>query len=269
MSENSGFFTPPVTRIPIAESGHTLISSSPMGWCELYRVERDGRFRVLKVLKPEYRDKEPYESLLRKEFDIGYSLSHPGICEVYAFWKHPSFGNAIEMEWVDGVSMKEALQVEKWSKEKRYRMLFELCDALQYVHSRQVVHKDLKPSNVMVTHNGSHVKIIDFGMSDQDSDVTRLPGGTRAYAAPELLAGRVADQRSDIYSLGKIISLLNPSLGRIVKKCCQTDPDFRYQDVEEVRKALQRHRYSPLVGCWWSLWPCWVYSCGIWVLCQA
>lgn len=218
-----------------------------MGWCELYRVEKEGRFRVYKVLKPEFRDKEPYERLLRKEFEIGYSLSHPGICEVYAFFRHHSFGNAIEMEWVDGINLKEALETERWSSEKRGRILDELLDALQYIHSRQVVHKDLKPSNIMITHNGDHVKIIDFGVADQDCDVTRLPGGTRSYAAPELLEGGVADQRSDIYSLGKILTLSHPSLGRIARKCLQTDPSMRYQDVVEIKKALQRHRSRPLV----------------------
>ena len=223
--------------------GPRLIHSSESGWSETWLIDKDGRFRILKALKPSFRGQARYESLLRKEYEIGYSLSHTAIREVYDFRNIPELGNCIEMEWVDGVTLAEFLSKGHPGKTILRKIALQLCDALSYLHSKQIIHRDLKPSNILITHNGNYVKLIDFGLSDADSwSILKGPAGTESYAAPELLAGDPVDNRTDIWSLGKVISQLLPNERRIINRCLKENPDERFQDVAEVRSALERKR---------------------------
>ena len=254
MPEDSTFFTnrgsaPLTSREPLNKrslsgaEGPRLIHSSESGWSETWLIDKDGRFRTLKALKPSFRGQTRYESLLRKEYEIGYSLSHTAIREVYDFRNIPELGNCIEMEWVDGVTLAEFLSKGHPGKNTLRKIALQLCDALSYLHSKQIIHRDLKPSNILVTHNGNYVKLIDFGLSDADSwSILKGPAGTESYAAPELLAGNPVDNRTDIWSLGKVISLLLPEERKIVRRCMMENPDERFQDVDEVRSALERKR---------------------------
>ena len=217
------------------------IHRSERGWTELYRVERDGKFRVLKAIRPDLRGQHRYEALLRKEYEIGYSLDHPAIRAVYAFGHSEVLGNYIEMEWVDGCSLGEYLMKHRPDRKLSCRFLLQLCDALSYLHARQIVHRDLKPSNILVTHNGLNLKLIDFGYSDSDSHaVLKAAAGTASFAAPELLAGGPVDCHADIYSLGKIIALLLPDRRGLVRRCTADDPARRYPDADRVAAALRR-----------------------------
>ena len=249
MLEDSQFFdTPPRTDITAGGDAPELIHSSAGGWCELWRVEKEGRFRVYKALRPAFRGQQRYETLLRKEFEIGYNLSHPNICETYGYRDIHGIGNAIEMEWVDGCSLQDLLGRGEIPKATSRRIVLQLCDALGYIHSKQVIHRDIKPSNILITHNGANVKIIDFGLSDADAwAIHKSPAGTAAYAAPELLAGEAVDARADIWSLGIIVSLLMPSRRRIVRRCTAVERDGRYSDAAEVKAALQHHHAPRLV----------------------
>jgi len=234
----SGFFYPPAAA---ADEVITLelIYSSQCGWCELYRGNKEGRFRIYKCLQPRFRGDATYERLLRKEFEIGYSLSHINICEYYSFLTLPELGNAIEMEWIDGESLDALLDAGKIDARSSGKIISELCDALSYMHSKQVIHRDLKPSNIVITHNGGNVKVIDFGLSDSDSYyVLKEPAGTKVYAAPEVLNGEDADSRADIYSLGAVIARLPGKYRKIAAKCCRPKPSDRYQSAAEVKAAL-------------------------------
>ena len=92
----------------------------------------------------------------------------------------------------------------------------------------------------MVTHNGRNVKLIDFGLSDTDSSsILKSPAGTASFAAPELTNGGDVDARTDIYSLGKILSLLKGGYARIARKCTKINPDDRYPDIESVKDAIR------------------------------
>jgi hypothetical protein len=185
-----------------------------------------------------------YEDLLRKDFNIGFSLQHGHICQYYAYSYIPEIGNVIVMEWVDGVTLEQMLPQLRRDKKLAMKVVRELCDALDYMAQKQVYHRDLKPENIIVTHNGNNVKIIDFGLSDSDSYASfKAPAGTRMYASPELLAGEQIDGRSDIWSLGVILGEMGLK-GKAVKKCLKRDRDERYSTAAELFEDLSKSLLS-------------------------
>lgn len=215
------------------------ICSSKSGYSVLYRYDKEGKFRVLKALKAQFRGNPVYERLLRKEFEIGWELDHPNICKVYAFENIQGLGNCIEMEYVDGCTLDDFAQSEFSDKGALKRILCQTCDALAYIHHKQIIHRDLKPQNILVTHNGLNVKIIDFGLSDTDwHSVLKGSAGTREYAAPELLERGEIDNRTDIYSLGKIMLSMDRAYMAVAQKCTKVLPQDRYASAEEVKAAI-------------------------------
>ena len=249
MSEDSAFFSGPDS---LAERHETaaprLVHASRNGWSEIHVIDRGGRLRALKALKPGFRGDARYETLLRKEYEIGYSLSHTSICEVYGFVSEPGLGNCIEMEWIDGRSLADILAERRPDKATARKWVLQLCDALAYLHAKQIIHRDIKPANLLVTHNGKNLKLIDFGCSDADAfTVLKGPAGTASFAAPELRNGADVDNRADIWSLGKVIALLLPGEKKTAARCTRTAREERFTDVEQVRDALLRARRWPIL----------------------
>ncbi len=203
------------------------------------KAKRYGRWWAIKSLKEEMRGDEAYETLLRKEFDILISMQHPNVVSAVGFEYVAPLGDSIVMEWVEGQSLKAWLG-EKHTRRERLHIVSQILSALNYIHTKQVVVRDLKPSNVMITYNGRHVKLIDFGLSDADSyTIFKQPAGSPGYMSPEQGRSRVADIRNDIYSLGSVLDELNlgkPYAG-IVNKC-KAPLHNRYANVEDVRRAF-------------------------------
>ena len=241
MENTSEFFSTPNGDALASSGSREILCDSESGYCQLWRLDRGGRFRVLKCLKEEYRENPLYERLLLKEFEIGYSLSHGNICEYYSYFRDPELGNCIEMEWIDGRTLEEFLSEGKRDRAVYDKVVLEICSALSYMHAKQVIHKDLKPSNILVTFNGDNVKLIDFGLSDTDSSsILKTPAGTAVFAAPEVRSGGKASVRSDLYSLGMVMSLFPVrKYSRIVRRLCQAKPEARYASVQEVEKAMK------------------------------
>lgn len=240
---NSGFFGP-VSGYGQPDIGtFTLLSASEDGFFELYRGERAGRFRVYKCLRPQWRDSLLHETMLRKEFETGYSLRHANVCETYAYTVFPELGPCIEMEWIDGMTLEEHLKKGRPDERTFQQWAGELCEALEYIHSHQIVHRDLKPSNIMVTHDGMHIKLIDFSLADRaDSAVLKVPAGTRRFVAPEVLEGHPGDVRSDLFSLGCVLGEMTGRHRPVIAKCLRRDPSERYRSAREVREALRSGR---------------------------
>jgi len=240
---NSGFFGP-FSGYGQPEIGtFTLLSASEDGFFALYRGERAGRFRVYKCLKPQWRGNLLHETMLRKEFETGYSLRHANICETFAFTDLPGLGPCIEMEWIDGMTLEEHLKKGRPDERTFQQWAGELCEALEYIHHHQIVHRDLKPSNIMVTHDGMHIKLIDFSLADRaDSAVLKVPAGTRRFVAPEVLEGYAGDPRSDLYSLGCVLREMTGRHRPVIAKCLQRDPSERYRSAREVLEALRSGR---------------------------
>lgn len=238
----SGFFLPNTPGDTNRDSyALELIHTSENGFNELYRGCKNGRFFVYKALKKEYRGIELYEELLKKDFNIGFSLSHIGICQYFGMIDFPSIGNCIIMEWIDGCTLENLIRSGQIDKPLARKIICDICDALEYIHRKQIIHRDLKPENIMVTNNGRNVKIIDFGLSDADSyNILKAPAGTKFYASPELIAGEQIDARSDLWSLGLIIKELSRSYNHIVSRCLQRDKNKRFVSADEIKKAVER-----------------------------
>ena len=236
----SGFFQP-FDEEDIQDSSFALevMNDSEYGFNILYRGNKNGRFFVYKALKPEYRGNVFYEDLLRKDFNIGFSLSHTSICQYYALVNIPQIGNSIVMEWIDGCSLESLIAGGRLRRETAKKLICEICDGLEYIHKKQIIHRDLKPENDLVTYNGLNVKMIDFGLSDSDSyNIYKQSAGTKIYASPELLAGEPVDSRTDIWSLGKMINEMSGYYSHIASKCLVRNRGKRYQSAAEVKKAV-------------------------------
>ena len=260
MEEESGFIIDP--QLEGEAEGAQLLHRSLKGFAEIWRVQKFGQFVVLKALQEKYRGDSVYEALLRKEFEIGYSLNHPSICRTWHFRSHPLLGSCIEMEWVDGVTLAERFRDGKPDETLFLKIAIELCDAVGYLHSHQIVHRDIKPSNILITHNGNNLKLIDFGLADSDdSAILKMQAGTEAYLAPEVLSGGKADMRTDIWAVGKVLSELSGVSGSggtavrrrawsnrhagALRKACAADPEDRFQQISELKDALLRRSLRP------------------------
>jgi len=189
--------------------------------------------------------------LLRREYEISSRIRHPFILGASFFLPDSPKGAAIMMEYVEGENLRDYL-VRRRSAESRRKILFQIFDAVEYLHRAGLLHNDIKADNILITAIGGDVKVIDFGLAENDADfLNRKLGGTVGASAPEVLDGNTdvrSDASSDIFALGGIIRLLFPSgYGRIVECCHRADPAMRYRDVDTLRKAIKRADRRPAI----------------------
>lgn len=205
--------------------------------CEAYRVKIYGKLHFLKKLKKEHEDNILFREALRKEFEIGFRLEHPNIVRYVSF-----HDDEILMEYVDGEDLLAFLKNHPTyfeDAEHFDKFVGQLLSALQYLHDNQVLHLDLKPENIMLTRIGCDVKVVDLGCCYSDTFVDST-GYTTQYAAPEQLAGRKVDVRTDIYAVGKILELLAhpPIYNKVIKRCLNKNPQDRYPSIADLKAAL-------------------------------
>ena len=233
---------------------HHLLGTGGFG--EVWQCKRDGDGKTF--AKKKLRDHTDPESVRRfsREVRILSTLDHPNIVRVIAtrlnsapyFYVMPLYQSSLQ-----------ALLASLVGDEDRIQLIFErILDAVEYSHAQGVIHRDLKPQNVLM-NSDTDVVLSDFGLGRQfDSQSTRqtLTGyglGTPLYMAPEQdIAAKHADERSDIYSLGRMLyefytgpltlgpqdmHLLPPAIAVIVNRCTQRDPAKRFQNVTELKTA--------------------------------
>lgn len=175
----------------------------------IYTATRYGRRFVLKTLAPEVASLTDYKLQQEQEFQLGLQLVHPNIAATYALEDINGVGKCIVQEWIDGITLAEWLQ-SRPSNSARERVFLQLLDALEYLHSLQLVHHDLKSDNILVTHNGLNAKLIDFGLSATDATISPLSN----------------DPRKDI-----------ESLQRLFPDIC---PKGAFANISALRKVLNR-----------------------------
>lgn len=160
-----------------------------------------GKVVAIKVLHP-YRTESYQIKNFKKEFKILKKLSHPNVIKVYKIGKEGNLYYFI-MEYIDGKSLRNFYKKnsEIFSQSILY-ILIKTGEGIEYIHSKKIVHNDIKPENVIVGNNLKDVKIIDFGYAEKIGFLKRrnnLTGGTEKYVAPERKKGFI-DFKSDIYS---------------------------------------------------------------------
>ena len=175
----------------------------------IYTATRYGRRFVLKALAPEVASLTENRLQQEQEFQLGIRLVHPNIAATYSLEEIDGVGRCIVQEWIDGITLGEWLRT-KPSKAVRKRVFSQLLDALEYIHSLQLVHHDLKPDNILITRNGANVKLIDFGLSATDATITSVPN----------------DPRKDI-----------EALQRLFPDIC---PKGHFANISALRKVLNR-----------------------------
>ena len=214
--------------------------------CDCYRVKLYGKLHFMKRLKPEFRTDPRYVSALQKEFETGYRLDHPHLV------RYVSKGDDYLMtEYIDGLTLGSFVEENPAyfkSVQNTNRFLTQLLEVVGYLHQHQIVHLDLKPSNILITRIGHDVKLADLGYCYTDT-YTDTMGRTDKYAAPEQMHGEQVDARTDIYAIGKLMESLpcHHIYNKVIARCTAPRPSDRYQTIEELQNALKPSSHFKLI----------------------
>ncbi len=240
------------------------------GLATVYVADRsDGEFvqrAALKVLRRGL-DTDDLISRFRAERQILSSLDHPSIAGILDGGAIPDGRPYLVLEFVDGVSITDYCVAHDTSVAGKIALIIDVLRALQHAHTRLVVHRDVKPSNILVTHEG-RVILLDFGIA-KILDPSAMPGASTAtrtgislltpgYGSPEQHAGADITTASDIYQCGIVLHELltgkrvgtpdsdlqtvrtgHPDLNAIVAKAAAGDPAQRYASADDMRRDLQ------------------------------
>ncbi|HEV3217163.1 MAG TPA: protein kinase [Vicinamibacterales bacterium] len=172
---------------------------------------KTGRPVALKVPLPSLEGDPAAFSRFQREGEIGRALDHPGILKIIDIDEKQQSRPYLVMEFLEGRTLERLMRdVRPMPEGDALRIVSQICDALEYLHRHDVVHRDLKPQNIMVCNDGS-VRIMDFGIAKAGASRRLTFGsfsptmGTPDYMAPEQVKGQRGDERTDIYSLGAML----------------------------------------------------------------
>lgn len=244
----------------------------------------DAREVAIKILKDEFLDNEDFIRRFKNESKAIAVLNHPNIVRVYDV----SFGDMIQyivMEYIDGITLKEYIDMQgvlDWKE--TVHLTTQILKALQHAHENGIVHRDIKPHNIMLLQDGT-IKVTDFGIARFSSNATRTMTeqaiGSVHYIAPEQARGEKTDGKTDIYSVGVMmyemltgtlpfdgdsavsVALMqlqakarrpreiNPDipegLEEITVKAMQKNPEDRYHSALEMLSDIERFRLNPSI----------------------
>ena len=246
-----------------------------MGIVYTARDRETGAVVALKVLRPEIAADTTAIERFKSELLLARKITHRNVCRTYELLR---FGDTvvIAMEYVEGESLRSLLgRVEGLSVRQGLKILRQIIAGLAEAHAQGVVHRDLRPENILITKDGG-VKVMDFGIArslEAEATQTSSIVGTPAYMSPEQAEGKPTDARTDIYALGLILyeiftgrlpfhadtpvglaykqihetpppvrsvdPYLPVFLERAIEKCLEKDPKKRFQSVGELEAALE------------------------------
>ncbi len=238
---------------------HVLRELGRGGMSEVWLVEfsEEGLTRrgALKVLRRQLTEAGQL-GLWERERRLLARLSHPYVAGLIESGTLPGGQQYLLMEYIEGRRLDEA--AAEMGLRQRVEILGKVCDAVAAAHRQMVVHRDLKPGNILITADGLP-KLVDFGIGQAlDADAALLGAGTRAYASPEQLAGEEATALTDVFALGKIIGKLAGHGGKemeaIVRKATAAAPEDRYETAGELGSDLRRWLERRPVAAYGSGW---------------
>lgn len=256
------------------------------GMADVYKATDilEDRTVAVKILKNEFADNEEFVRRFRNESKAIAVLSHPNIVKIYdvGFTEKIQF---IVMEYIDGITLKEFMEqqgVIKWKD--CIHFIIQILRALQHAHDRGIVHRDIKPQNIMLFPDGT-IKVMDFGIArfarEEGKTISDKAIGSVHYISPEQASGDVTDEKSDIYSVGvmmyemltgekpfdgenpvsvalmhmqneaKPLRSINDSvpegLEEIVLRAMQKEASKRYQSASEMIKDIEEFKKNPSI----------------------
>ncbi len=222
------------------------------GMANVYKAlcHRLNRYDAVKIMRDETAANTELRRRFRAESQAVAMLSHPNIVSVYDV-SHSDDVEYIVMELIDGITLKQYLQ-KKCVLEPSEVLDFtiQIAKALEHAHSKGIIHRDIKPQNIMLLKDGM-IKVADFGIASLENDMEETKGetvGSVHYIAPEQARGQAPDARSDIYSLGIVMyEMLTgklPYVGasdvEVAVKHMNTDPISPREIVPEIPEELER-----------------------------
>lgn len=257
------------------------------GMANVYRAydSIDDRTVAVKILRDEHMQNDELLRRFRNESKAIAVLSHPNIVKVYDV----SFNEDIQyivMEYIDGITLKEYIEQQKvlrWKEAVHFTV--QILRALQHAHDKGIVHRDIKPQNIMLLADGT-IKVADFGIARfaraSQQTVTDKAIGSVHYISPEQAKGDVTDEKSDIYSVGVMLyemttgklpfdaespvsvalqqiqshpkrpRSINPDIPEgledIIIRAMQKDPARRYQSAAEMLRDIDEFKRDPTVS---------------------
>ncbi len=252
------------------------------GMADVYKAKdhKLNRMVAVKVLKPEFREDKTFIRKFRTEAQAAAGLSHPNIVNVYDVGEDRGV-YYIVMELVEGITLKDYIDRKgKLSVKEATSIAIQVSLGLEAAHNRNIVHRDVKPQNIIISTDGK-VKLSDFGIAKATSSNTISSNvmGSVHYSSPEQVRGGYSDYKSDIYSLGitmyemvtgrvpfdgdttvaiaikhlqeeiespsKYTPNLPFALEQIILKCTQKSPDRRYNNMAELIDDLKHSLMEP------------------------
>ncbi len=215
----------------------------------MFRIHKARRGTKYIILKSAVHKDAMTTEFLRREYELGSTLSHSCIVTTLGFQEDTPAGPALILEYVEGQSLDEFLSAGP-SDSAKDRIIDDILDGVDYLHHRGVLHNDIKPSNIVINPHGA-ARIIDFGLSISDDSVYKgCMGGSQGYSAPEIMAGKgPAGAASDIYSIGLLLGLVSGrKYRRVVDRCCRQSPSERYKSIPSLKRAIALRRCLPVAA---------------------
>lgn len=166
------------------------------------------RFVAIKLLRPEFTADEEFVKRFRVEAQAAASLSHPNIVSIYDVGKEDDM-HYIVMEYVNGITLKDYIvQNGALDWKEAVNVVIQICSAIEHAHKNHIVHRDIKPHNILLTKDGI-AKVTDFGIARAVTSSTITVAGSTIgsvhYFSPEQARGGFSDEKSDLYSLGIVL----------------------------------------------------------------